>query len=346
VRNLLLKLHLWTSLAAAVPLLLVGITGAILVYGEEIDAWLDPHLFYVAEGPRRLPAQSLLDRVRAAFPDEHVLGCAPPTSPDRSFSFNTRSRNYVYVDPYSGGILGVKHLEAGFRRKMFLLHSRLMAGEIGHQIVMISTLISVFLVVTGLVLWWKLKIVGIRWRASWWRVNFDLHSVLGFYSAAVLLVLSLTGVLIGYEGVAYPAILRLSAAPPVAPPPQSTPADAAAPPSLDDVIDAASRAVPGAQMTFVGLPQKPTDVYTVYAKFEEDPAAFGRSRIFVDRYSGRVVSVRSTRAAHWGTYLVGIIEPIHFGDIFGAPTRILACLVSLLVAGQIATGVVIWWKRK
>jgi uncharacterized iron-regulated membrane protein len=344
MRKLLLKLHLWTGLAAALPLIIVGVTGALLVYGEEIDRAVDRQLFYVTPGTERLPAQVLLETVQAAYPAEKFVGCSPPSEANRSYMFYSTGRNYMYVDPYTGRVLGAKALHTGLRRKMFLIHSQLMAGKVGHTIVVASTIISIFLIVTGVVLWWKFKIFGVKWRAGWWRLNFDLHSVLGLYSAVVFLILSVTGVAIAYESAVYPAILRASGAPPVRPPTQSVPRDAPTI-SLDTAIAAGERQLPGARVTVVGLPVKPTDVFSVYGRYPEDTAASGKSRVRVDRYTGDVLSYKSTREANWGQYLVDTMESIHFGDIFGTPTRIIAFVISLLVAGQVVSGVVIWWKK-
>jgi len=343
-RKLLVKLHLWTGLATALPMLVVALTGAFLVYGEETDAAIDPHLFRVERGAERLPLQTLYERVRQAFPEETIAGCVPPVSPEVSFSCNTRSRRYVYVNPYTGEILGSKLLDTGFRRKMFLIHSQLMAGKVGHTIVMVSTAISIFLIVTGVTLWWKLKIFGVKWRTNWWRVNFDLHSVLGLYAAAFFLILSVTGFLIGYDSFFYPLILKASGAPAAQGPVRSSATSGAAP-SLDDIVAAAQRALPEGSARFVGMPQKPDDVYSVYVRQPEDPTAFGRSRVRIDRYTADVLVVRDTRAANWGEYIVDVTEAIHFGDIFGMPTRVLAFLASLMAAGQVVTGFFIWWKR-
>jgi uncharacterized iron-regulated membrane protein len=343
MRKVLLQLHLWGGLAAALPLIVVGVTGAFLVYGEEIDRAVDPQLFYVTPAGPPLPAQVLLDRVQAAHPGETVVGCSPPAAADRSYMFFTTGRNYIYVDPYSGQVLGAKPLAAGLRRKMFLIHSQLMAGKVGHTIVVAATVLSILLIVTGVVLWWRFKIFGVKWRAGWWRFNFDLHSVLGLYSAVVFLVLAVTGVVIACDGTVYPVILEMTGNPP---PPvlKSTVSDGPAP-TLDEVIATAERTLPGARITVVALPTKPTDLFNVYARFPEDTAASGKSRVRVDRYSGEVRGVKSTREANWGQYIVDVTESIHFGDIFGTPTRILAFVISLLVAGQVLSGFFIWWKK-
>jgi uncharacterized iron-regulated membrane protein len=343
VRKLLLKLHLWAGLAVSLPLIVVAATGAYLVYAEDIERALDRQLFFVAPGGTPLAAQALLERMQAAHPGERVAGCSPAQGPDRSFMCYTANRIYVYLDPYSGRLLGEQHLEGGLRRTVNLVHRQLLAGDVGHAIVVASTAASIFLILTGLVLWWKYKIFSLKRRGGFWRVNFDLHSVLGLYSAVVFLSLAVTGIVIGYGRVVYPAILRLSGAPP---PTQvrSTPVQRPGP-SLDAVIAAAERTLPGARVTHVGLPNGPTGVFTAFARFPEDRAALGRSRVQVDRYSGEILRVINTRTANWGQALVDATSSIHFGDVLGAPTRLRAFVVGLLVPVQVVAGVLIWWKK-
>jgi uncharacterized iron-regulated membrane protein len=344
VRKLLLKLHLWAGLAASLPLMVVAATGAYLVYAEDIERALDPQLFSVKPGGTPLPAQALLERVQAAYPGERVAGCSPPQGSDRSFMCYTANRIYVYLDPYSGRVLGEQHLENGLRRRVNLLHRQLLAGDVGHAIVVATTAAAVFLILTGPVLWWKFKIFGVKWRSGFWRANFDLHSALGLYSAVVFLLLAVTGLLIAYGRVIYPAILRLSGAPAATTPVRSKPTEGPAL-SLDAVIAVAERTLPGARITHVGLPNGPTGVFTAFARFPGDKAALGRSRVQIDRYSGEALRVINTRTANWGQRLVDATSSIHFGEILGTPTRLLAFAVGLLVPVQVVAGVLIWWKK-
>jgi uncharacterized iron-regulated membrane protein len=345
MRKLLLNIHLWVGHAVALPMLVVALTGALLVYGEENDQKMRPDLFYVQPGPARLSAQQLYERIQAAYPDETFVGCAPPASADLSFMCNAQSRKYMYADPYTGRVLGYQHLEHGLRRKLFLIHSNLMAGKVGHTIVAVTTVVSLVLVVTGVVLWWKFKIFGVKWRSGAWRLNFDLHSVFGLYSAVFFFILSLTGVVIAYDWYFYPLVLKASGAPPP-PGPVASRVSAGRTPTIDEVIAVAEKTQPGARITLVGLPLKPTDAFNVYTRYPEDPAAFGRSRVRLDRYTLDVLATKTTREGNWGTWIVDNTEAIHFGDIGGQPTRLLAFIVSLSVVGQAITGFFIWWKNK
>src|SRR5262245_53177735 len=97
------------------------------------------------------------------------------------------------------GALIVWTLPSSLRRIAGQMHTnlgmgRIGMGPIGLWIVFAVTVVTAVLVVGGLVLWWKHKIVRIRTTSGWRRVLFDLHHALGFLGFVVMFVLTLTGI--------------------------------------------------------------------------------------------------------------------------------------------------------
>ena len=45
VRSALVRLHRWAGLTIALFLVVAGLTGSVLVFREELDAWANPDLF-------------------------------------------------------------------------------------------------------------------------------------------------------------------------------------------------------------------------------------------------------------------------------------------------------------
>ena len=43
-RNWILRFHLWIGLPAALFLLVLGLSGAIIAFENDYDRWLNPHL--------------------------------------------------------------------------------------------------------------------------------------------------------------------------------------------------------------------------------------------------------------------------------------------------------------
>ena len=84
IRPAVLKLHRWLALAAMVPLTLLGLTGAVLTFENELDHVLNPTLWSVAAGGQRVDWQTVLDGVRRKYPSDRMLRYgSPPARPCR-----------------------------------------------------------------------------------------------------------------------------------------------------------------------------------------------------------------------------------------------------------------------
>ena len=345
VRRALLTLHQWVGLAAALFLIVISVSGSALVFENEIDRALNPSKSFVTPRTQPLPLETLVAGVQAAYPKDQIGGLRIADRPDQAYELSLRSRQAAMVDPYTGNILGLRDREKSFARWVHLLHTRLVAGDIGEKMVGGFSVAMLGLATTGLVLWWPRKILRLGPASSWKRTNFDLHNVLGFYSSLVMLFITLSGVLIAFEGTTDPLVKRLNAVPD-APAPQSTAVADAARISVDEAIAIAERALPGAFASNVGIPNGPNAVFRILKKFPEDRTPAGRSRVYVDQFSGKVLLVENTRTAPLGTRILNLKRSAHTGDIFGAPTQVLYFSVSLGIALQAMTGALIWWNRR
>jgi len=78
--------------------------------------------------------------------------------------------------------------------------------------------------------------------------------------------------------------------------------------------------------------------------FPEDRTPGGRSFVALDQYRGDVLDMESSRTAELGTKILNYKRPVHTGEVFGAPSLALAFLTSFMLAGQVVTGFLIWWK--
>jgi len=74
-------------------------------------------------------------------------------------------------------------------RTVRTLHTHLLAGEPGEVTVTTVTVVTLVVVLIGVVLWWRDKIWRVRTGASWKRIVFDLHHLLGIAASAVLVVM-------------------------------------------------------------------------------------------------------------------------------------------------------------
>lgn len=210
MKKIFRKIHLWLSVPFGLIITLVCFSGAMLVFENEVNEWFRHDLYYVEtvkESP--LPMDKLLEKVATTLPDSvSVTGVSISSDPGRAYqvSLSKPRRASLYVDQYTGEVKG-KSERSGFFMFMFRMHRWLLDSMNpgnegifwGKMIVGVSTLLLVFVLISGIVIWWprtrkalknSLKITATKgWRRFW----YDLHVAGGMYALIFLLAMALTG---------------------------------------------------------------------------------------------------------------------------------------------------------
>ena len=359
VRPLLVTVHRWVGLVAALFLALLGTTGAVMAFEVPIDDALNARLHLVTPRGSWLPVAELVRRLEAAHPGYRVTGVDFGQDDRHADAVSLEAADGkpeldLFVDPYEATELGSVAESRDWLRPIHQFHTHLLAsGPWGRTVVGWSAVALGFLALFGVVLWWPAKIFR-PWRGngvSGWRGMFDLHNALGGLSWIFLLVFAATGIVLHWSGPAMDWATRLTGAAPPANFPRSAPqcAGTSAPAQLplDRIYDAALTAVPGARVTTVMLPDSVTRPARVIMKFPEDRTPAGRTNVFVAACNGTVIEARSSRAAPAAYNAVAMwTREIHTGDIGGWATRLLACCASLVATAMAVTGPLMWWDRR
>lgn len=353
IRKLALALHRYVGVFAGLLVALSGLTGSLLVFRDEIDALLHPELRRVVPGDRSVPLQAVMETLRQAYPDDRPLYLRLPRAAEGVYELwmNAETGRRVYIDPYTGAILGSQlplHTPMGF---LFLLHTQLLGGEAGETVIGLGALLLIALSVTGLLLWWpgwrKLR-RGFRvdWRAGWKRLNDDIHKVVGVLATGFLILTAATGAAMVFHVSFERTIYWLTATPASPPPPMSTVHAGTAPLALDLIVRNADRALPGAQTTWISLPLTPEAPVIVRKKFPQELHPNGRTFVALDQYSGAVLQVKNAPKAPLGPRIMNLLYPVHIGRLGGAATRVLQVLVGLTPTVLFVTGWFIWWRKR
>jgi uncharacterized iron-regulated membrane protein len=251
----------------------------------------------------------------------------------------------VYVNPYTLEITGVRPPGPDWLANVHQTHLRLLTSW-GRPFVRWSGVTVVVLLVSGLYLWWPAKRTGVTTGRSPFRTWFDLHNTIGIFSLVFLLVLSVTGVFIGFDDVMLPLAYRLTGSVPAAPVAAKVAVVAGASQiTPDQAIAIAREALPGANPFLVQV-VSPSDAYVVRSRYPEDRTPGGRSRVVVDSYTGRVIAAESSRTAPGGRRVEILNRAVHTGDVFGLPSKIVMSVASLMAPVQLITGVMLWLRRR
>ena len=349
MRPLVLQLHLAIAIVAGAFLAVFGVTGAIMAFEPELDHLLHARVAYVTPRGSPKPLAELGAAASAAMHGERVTGYRLSASPDLSYQVAFQGRS-VFVDQYTGQILGVREPGPDVLSRVHQLHLRLLIqnrSDSGKMIMTWAGAALVVLLVSGLYLWWPLKRARIGARGGY-GAWFDLHNTVGIFSLVFLLAAAVTGIVIGFDDAVMPLLYRATGSAPVlmyTRPPQFkvTPSGTPLPP--DRAVAIAREALPGAAPISINVPP-PTGVYTISARYPEDLTPGGRSRAIIDQYRGKVLLAEASRTAPAGSRIVTLNRAIHTGDLGGLTTKTIMSLASLAVVAQLVSGLVMWWKKR
>jgi len=352
-REIAFSLHQYLGLFLGIVLVIMGVTGSLLVFGHEIDHFLNPNLFNISPQGERVPIELVLNNVRQDYPELKLQSITLPQQPTDVYELGMLSSDSsavnVYADPYKGVILGSRLEDEGFFNFLFNLHVYLLAGDTGMTIVGIIGLLLLLISVTGIIVWpgWRRFSQGfsIKWSANWRRINFDIHKVAGIFSVVFLLLIASTGSAIAFYSFVEPTVYSLTRTP-LPSPPTSQPIAGLKPLSVDKILQKANKILPNAKTTFISLPASPVKPVKVRKKFVDEIHPNGENYIYIDQFSGKILSSESVLDAPLATRMLGALYPLHIGRYGGMISRIIHIFVGIATTSLFFTGLVMWWHRQ
>ena len=347
MRKLIFNLHLYGALIAGIFVVIIGVTGSIMAFEDDIDRLTHPALFHVDPQGAPLPVGELFKAARKAYPGQRIGTLRLPQRPTDAVQFGVKGPRSVFMNPYTGAIIGERDPKT-LLGNIHQLHLRLLmtsSGKLGSNFVAGATAVLLFLVCSGIYLWWPLKRASINWRANARRIHFDLHNTAGIYSAAFLLVLGVTGIAIRFDDDIETYLHQRDGTKKIGRNIPSVPQPGVTPITPDQSLQSALAALPGTQALSISMPGGPKASYVISLHYPEDLTPGGRSWANVDQFSGKVLSVQDSRTVATGTRAIILNRATHTGDLFGYPTKILVSLSSLMLVIQAITGYYMWWKK-
>lgn len=334
---------------------IVSITGCLYVFEEEWREVFQHKYLHVKNtaGDRKSITQ-LTTIIQNAYPKDVITNIRFLEEKDAAFIFNTKNSKAISIDPYSGVIIGYRNMKADFMSVVLDIHLHLFLGKTGAEIVRWNVLIFFIMCVSGLVLWWPKQkrffkqAVTIRWKTSnWKRLNWGLHSVLGFYALFVLVIISLTGIFWVFDTAKN--LVSAATASPVwkSPEIKSVPAVLRKENPLDSAYNYARMANPGAKQVFISVP--PDSLAPIRILFRY-PYAIVRKQTtaWYDQYSIANLHTDSYKRYTRYEYVSRSIYDFHTGRIraLGIGSKIIYFLASLFAASLPVTGFLVWYGRK
>ena len=359
IRKLVFWAHLVAGVAAGLFILLMACTGVVLSFERQITAAADG--FNLASPGEAAKPEQLVALVQAGDL-KGASGLTISADPTQPAAFQFGKEKTVFVHPQSGEVLGegAKGTRAFFQFVTGLHRWLALKGEAqetGKSVTAAAGLVFFFIILSGLVIWipkrWTrqgVKVITtfqpqLKGRARDW----NWHNVLGIWFALPLLVISATGVVIGYPW-ANNLVFRLAGEEPPpqkgkGPPPGGPAAAAIVTTGWNAAFATVQGQSPGWQSIQFQFPQgKATDgVFQVFNSHRGRPDL--RQVITVDLASGEVRKTErfadQSTGRRWRTW----IRWVHTGEAGGWAGQLLAAFSALAAITLVWTGLALSWRR-
>jgi uncharacterized iron-regulated membrane protein len=352
-RKLLRGFHFITGVAAAIVLILLGVSGGLLVFEDEINHSLNSGLYRIHPQSPRLELNALVQKVESANPGTRVSNISFPEKDDIACSVQLKLPQNkglgITVNPYTGEFVGRLDKANQFTNKLHQFHKNLLftKRENGSLIMAWGAILLIGLAITGIILWWPRKIFGFGGAKSTGRLSFDLHNSLGFYASIFMLIFGVTGIIIHWDAEALQLAGRFSGQPPTLPIPKPSPAAPGAKPiTAQAAFDAASAAVPGARIITMQNLGSTNAPLRITMRYPEDRTPAGRTNVYLHPTTGEVLVAQTSRDAPAPYRYVKLWNrQFHTGDVAGWPSRIIAALASFSLPLLAVTGPIMWISR-
>lgn len=385
VRKSFMWVHRWSGLVIAAFLIIVGLTGTVLAFHDEIDRALNPELRIVQPSGQRLAPERLMEIAQRAFPHGAINSLPLHREANESTSVWMVPRpdpltgkpydlgfDEVILNPYTGDIIATRRSEdIGVGRDtiletVFRLHYSMLAGKGGEFFLggvalvwLLNCLIGFYLTMPE-----KRRRFFPNWKRSWlvrsianiWRFSFDFHRAAGLWLWAVLLMFALSAVQFNlFDAVFRPMVSLVM--------PIVDPVDDIVPherPVTNPRLGWPEALARGRQLmgeaaardgfkisyeTFLYL-NRPRDAFVYSVHSNLDVREKGGdTEVAFSATDGKLIGLSHPRVSS-GNALVYWLGALHMAKLWGVPYQVFVSLMGLLIAGLSITGVLVWFKRR
>ena len=349
MRRVWLQIHLWLGLTLGVLGAVVGVTGSVLVFDQEIDGALNPQRYATSGAATALPYADYAQRAaRAVGEKARTANLRLATGEGMPIVAFVRAPEgaglrRIYLDPPTGRVLDAP-LGRGLVGWAHDLHESLTLREYnGREIVGAVGIAILVSSLSGIYLWWPRRRIARRdfgFRRGF-ALSRNLHQTFGLYASLVLAMLSFTGAMIAFPDASRAIVGAFTVVSPSARGIESAPAPGR-PMSPDEAAALARARLPGATVTGVGFPAGPRGAYRIALREPGDEGERGGAAIFIDPRSGEVLRQVDRASRTTGDAFLAFQRPLHEGDPLGFFGRVVICVVGLLPALFVVTGTIMW----
>lgn len=354
-----LWLHRWCGLVATPFFLVLCLTGTILIFHEEIDAWTGAEPSVAVSGEPVRSLDELVAAAQAALPGKRVVAVDLDEDHPEHLTVSLAEPGSralagavpVVLDTRTGTRLTRPDPRTTLTGLVLTLHANWFLGLPGQLAGGVVALLVTICLVSGVVVYGpyvKGLIFGEvrRGRGEALRQR-DLHTLIGVATFGWTLLVSITGIALALGGVGLMAwqateLRRLTTAYAASAAGGEREAPAAA---LDGIRAAAEAAREGWRATLMIFPGTAFATDRHFTVLLTGPTGLQKRLFEIALVDARTARVAEVATLPWYMTVVRISQPLHFGDYGAWPLKVLWCLLAWTTLFITGNGAWLWWAR-
>ncbi|MEO5716604.1 MAG: PepSY-associated TM helix domain-containing protein [Luteolibacter sp.] len=354
VRRSIFWLHLAIGLSAGALVAVMSVTGVLMAFERQITEQADG--FHITPGATVLGPEKLLEN--PAFGKTAPSSVGFERDPAKPVTFQFGKDKTTFADPSTGESLGEGNTTVrGFFKFILSWHRWLgregASQETGKAIIGIGNLLFLFLVVSGIFLWFPKRwtrpafkaVTLLQRRLKGRSRDWNWHNVFGFWAAVPLLVVVTSGTVISHQW-ANNLVFRIVGETPPPKGEKKKPQKATLPENragLDAALAAVKTANPAWQSIQLQLPFEKSATFAVADSHRGRPDL--RRQVTVDLASSTILKSEGFEALSTGRQARTWIRWIHTGEAGGIAGQTIAGLAASASAVLVWTGFALSWRR-
>ena len=365
-RKIIFWLHLTSGVVAGIVIFIMSVTGALLSFEKNIIEFAEREMRTIAlpsENAQRLPIGEIIAKAREAKPGAIPSNITLQNEADAAALVALGRDGQVFVNPYTGEITGegAKSVREFFRTTTDLHRWLALSGDgraVGKAITGACNLAFLFLAISGFYIWfprrwtWRhfREAMVFRWKVKGKARDFNWHTVIGFWSSLVLIVLTVTAAVISYTWASNLVYTLTGSEPPRQ---QQRPPNAESggkesfsiPENIAALWERAEQQAPTWKSISLRLPVQDDSPAAFTIDEGKSWNIFGRSQLTLDPQTAEIVKWEPYSEQNAGRQLRSWFRFTHTGESFGIVGQFIGFLACVGGAFLVWTGFSLAWRR-
>lgn len=349
-KTALFTIHSITGLVSGIFILILSLSGALLVFHEELDQLQYPAVTN-SNGPL-LSVDSCYKSLQQQYPHAQISNCNISTTAKESFVFTVYDSSYkngtaamqAFVHPQTGAVLktrgGSDDMKNNFMSWLSSLHNSFRLHKKGEWLLGFFAIAFLISIITGIILYRKNVLAVLLFRKTVFKKG-NLHQVIGTWALVFNLMIAFTGFWMQryvfkkefYSADSYIPILKAS-------PPLFF--------NFDSAYGAAKKQYPDFSGHVIYFAQSKKGKTAIYGSNRTN--SFIHSKKLADVLlldsTGTVAKTAFVNEIAASDRYDIINSQIHFGKYGGWPVKIIYGLFGLAGGLLAITGFLMWLRRK